>query len=99
MIIQIPANCNVRTSIATIIPVQMITPNAETNLYAGALNGRTMFGSFLRSIQTPALTRTNANNVPKLVRSPATCPGTNAANKPTNTKSIQFALYGVLYLG
>lgn len=49
----------------------------------GVLNGRSISGDFMRKIQTPILTNTKANNVPKEVRSPATLPGIKAANKPT----------------
>ena len=49
-------------------------------------------GDLTRNTQTPILTNTKANRVPNDVKSPATCPGTNAANKPTNTNKIQLAL-------
>lgn len=70
----------------------MIAPSTPTTGAMGVLKGLSIFGSLTLRIQTPKLTNTKANKVPKLVRSPATCPGTNAANAPTKKKRIQFDL-------
>ena len=78
---------------------QIMIPSIGTNGTSGVLKGRTIPGSLLRNIQIPAHTSTNANRVPIEVRSPATLPGTNAANKPTKTNRIILLLYGVLNLG
>lgn len=77
----------------------MIAPKMGTNGTNGVLNGRAISGDLTRKIQMPALTKTKANKVPNEVKSPATLPGTNAANPPTNTNKIQLDLYGVLNLG
>lgn len=90
--IQRKAALSVNVSMATIMPVQISAPNMGTMGTSGVLKGLSIFGLFTRKIQMPILTSTNASNVPKLVRSPATCPGTKAANNPTKTKRIQFDL-------
>src|SRR5690606_30845132 len=99
MAIQMAATIRVRESIAAIMAVQIPAPSIGTSGNfledSGDLNGLSIFGDLIRRIHIPRLTSTNANNVPKLVRSPAVCPGTNAANNPTNTNKIQLALYGV----
>src|SRR5687768_15364018 len=82
-----------------IMAVQTRMPNVDTTGTIGVLNGRTASGLDLLMIHTPALTNTNANRVPILVRSPARLPGTKAAKAPTKTKRIRFDLYGVLNFG
>ena len=77
---------------ATIIPKQITAPKIGTIGTNGVLKGRSISGDLRLRIQTPKLTNTKANRVPKLVKSPATLPGTKAANKPTNTNRIQFDL-------
>ena len=43
----------------------------------------------------PALTKTKANRVPNDVKSPATLPGTKAANPPTKTNKMNaYAIHG-----
>ena len=71
------ATLRVCRSNATIIPRQTSAPNVETMGTSGALKGLSISGDFILNIQTPTLTSTNANKVPKLVRSPATLPGMN----------------------
>ena len=70
----------------------MTIPKIGTKGTNGVLNDLSMFGLLTRMIHTPALTNTKAKRVPKEVKSPATLPGTKAANNPTKTKRIQFAL-------
>src|SRR6185503_15659172 len=82
-----------------IIAVQTMIPNIGTSGTNGVLNGLCKLGSFLRRIITPAQTSTKANRVPIEVRSPATVPGTNPANKPTNTNNTILLLYGVRNFG
>jgi len=65
----------------------------------GVLNGLILSGSFLLMMITPTQTRINANNVPILVKLPATSPGMNPAKPPTKTNKMIFDLYGVLNLG
>ena len=75
----------------------MIAPKIGTNGTNGVLNGLSISGDFTLKIQTPALTNTKANKVPNDVKSPATLPGTKAANAPTKTNKIQLDVYRVLY--
>ena len=77
---------------AKIIAKQITAPKIGTNGTNGVLNGLSISGDLRLKIQIPALTNTNANKVPKEVKSPATLPGTNAANPPTNMNKIQFDL-------
>lgn len=69
-----------------IIAVHTSIPKMGTSGTNGVVKGRTLSGSFLRMIHTPAHTNTNAKSVPMLVRSPATLPGTNAEKAPTKNK-------------
>ena len=98
-IIQPNATLRVWLSKPMIIRMQINAPKTLTTGAIGALNGLSRLGALTRKIQTPMLTKTNANRVPKLVKSTATWPGTNAAKSPTKTNRITFALYGVLYFG
>jgi hypothetical protein len=66
-------------------------PKIGTKGTSGALNGRLISGSVFLKIITPALTKIKASNVPILVKSPATLPGTNPANAP----ECQFACYDI----
>ena len=59
--------------------VQIKIPRIGIRGTSGVLNGRTNSGFLTLIIQTPRLTNTNANKVPKEVKSPATLPGINAA--------------------
>ena len=86
--IQPNATLRVVASNTKIIEVQTITPKVETNGTIGVLNGRSSSGDLTLNTHTPTQTRTNAKSVPKEVKSPATCPGTKAANNPTKTKRI-----------
>lgn len=61
----------------------------------GVLKARGASGIFTRKIITPTQTNIKANNVPILVISPTTLPGTNAANKLTNTANSMLDLKGV----
>ena len=70
----------------------MIIPSIGTSGTNGVLKGRTASGFLTRSTQIPRHTSTNANKVPKLVKSPATLPGTKPPNKETNKSNIQLAL-------
>ena len=70
-------------------------PRMGTNGTKGVLNGRAAVGFFTRNTQIPRHTNTKANNVPKLVKSPATLPGTKPPKRETNTSKIQLALNGV----
>jgi hypothetical protein len=90
--IQPNATFKVVASNTKIIEVQTITPKEDTNGTIGVLKGRSNSGDFTLNTQTPILTNTKANKVPKEVKSPATCPGTNAANNPTKTNKIILAL-------
>ena len=91
-IIQPPAANKVSCGREKIIAEQMSIPRIGTSGTKGVVNGRTASGFFLRITQTPAHTITKANRVPMLVKSPATLPGTNAANRPTNTNKIMLDL-------
>ena len=71
---------------------QITAPKIGTNGTNGVLNGLSISGDLRLKIQIPALTNTNANKVPNEVRSPATLPGTKAANPPTKTNNIQLDL-------
>lgn len=93
------ATVSVVKSSDTIIPPQTSIPKIGTNGTNGVLNGRSKVGSDLRSKIIATQTNTKANNVPNDVKSPATLPGTNAANAPTKANKIQFDLNGVLYFG
>ena len=86
------ATLRVCMSSAKIIAKQITAPKIGTNGTNGVLNGRSISGDLRLKIQIPKLTNTKANKVPKLVKSPATLPGTKAANRPTNTNRIQFDL-------
>src|SRR5690348_3697143 len=88
-------NCVVLSN-EMIIAAQTRTPNEDTIGTSGALNGRTALGCFTLMIHTPALTNTNANKVPMLVRSPVISPGNKVAKPPTNKNNIQLDLNGVL---
>ena len=46
-----------------------MTPSGATAQTIGTLNGRSRFGSVMRSTRTPAQTSANANSVPMFVRS------------------------------
>ncbi len=70
----------------------MIAPKIGTNGTNGVLNDLSITGDFTLQIHTPALTNTKANKVPNEVKSPATLPGTSAANAPTYTNKIQLDL-------
>ncbi len=75
-----------------IIALQTIIPRMGTRGTSGVVNCLFISGFFTRKIHTPAQTSIKANKVPILVISPTISPGTKAANKPTNTKNIQFDL-------
>ena len=75
-----------------IMAEQTIIPSIGTNGTNGVLNWRGRSGSDLRRIIIPTQTKINANNVPILVMSPTTSPGTNAANAPTKIKNKIFDL-------
>src|SRR5688572_16210020 len=97
--IQIAADNNVSSPNENIIAEQTRTPRIGINGTNGVLNGLTASGFLTRSTQIPTHTKTKANNVPKLVKSPATLPGTNPANNPTNTNKSRFDLNGVRNVG
>lgn len=86
------ATLSVCASNAKIIAKQITAPKIGTRGTRGVLNGRSIPGDLRLNIHTPKLTNTKANKVPKLVKSPATLPGTNAANKPTKINKIQLDL-------
>src|SRR5690242_6506563 len=97
--IHTPAESNVFLSSERIIAPQTKIPKIGTNGTSGVLNGRGASGFFTRRTQMPRQTNTNANNVPKLVKSPATLPGTIPANNPTKTSNSKFDLNGVRNVG
>ena len=97
--IQISAEIRVSLLSDKIIAEHTRIPSIGTNGTSGVLNGLTASGFFTRKIQMPTHTNTKANKVPKLVRSPATLPGTNPAKAPTKMRSSQFALKGVRCTG
>ena len=97
--IQIMAEIKVSLPNENIMAEQTTIPKIGTNGTSGVLNGRIAVGFLTRNTQMPAHTNTNANNVPKLVKSPAMLPGTNPANKPTKIKSRAFDLKGVRNFG
>ena len=82
-----------------IIAVHTKIPSIGTRGTSGVLNCLGRSGSVFLSMITAAQTSMKANKVPILVMSPTMSPGKKAANKPTNTRIIRFALYGVLYFG
>ena len=97
--IQISAEISVSFPRDKIIPEQTTIPKIGTSGTNGVLNGLSAVGFLTRSTQMPAHTKTNANNVPKLVRSPAILPGTKPANNPTKIKRSAFDLKGVRNFG
>jgi hypothetical protein len=58
----------------------------------GVLKALGASGWVFLMIITPAQTRIKANKVPILVISPTTCPGTKAANSPTNKQKIKLEI-------
>ena len=82
-----------------IMAAQTMMPKIGTSGTSGVLNCLGRLGSVFLKMITAAHTSINANKVPILVISPTISPGINAANKPTSTRMIRFALYGVLYFG
>ena len=79
--------------------MQMMIPKIGTSGTRGVLNGRLASGFVILITQMPAHTKINAKSVPKLVKSPATLPGTNPPKSETNTNRIMFDLKGVRNLG